>query len=347
MGQDRFITRQEPYWRELEALVRRARRRGVRSLSAEELSRLDRLYRLTTVHLAQVQSRMHNEHLLGYLNRLASSAHSIIYAPARRGSLRAAFHFAVTGFACAVARTGKYHALSLALLLLGIAGGYFIAHIEPDGAYMLLPAGEVRMPGASVEQLETVLRGGRSMESGEKALFSSFLFTHNTKVGFMACASGVLAGVFTVFLMLMNGALLGAFAFVHVSHGVGLEMASWIFPHGVTELLAVVLCGGGGLVLGAAVVAPGHQSRKAALSSAGRQVLLILLGIIPMFLFAGLTEGYLRQSHLSIAPRLWFAGGTFLFWSVYFARGLRLVQRERIEAKALQDEESGAEQNTP
>ena len=51
-----FISRNKPDWDELEALVQKARKSLYRT-SPEELSRLDVLYRRTTVNLSQVATR--------------------------------------------------------------------------------------------------------------------------------------------------------------------------------------------------------------------------------------------------------------------------------------------------
>ena len=102
-----FITRYKPEWDELEKLVKRARR-SVRRLTPDEISRLDRLYRRTTVHMAQVATRTRDALLLHYLNGLTAAAHSVIYLPPRQGVLRNAWNFIIEGFARAVARTWRY-----------------------------------------------------------------------------------------------------------------------------------------------------------------------------------------------------------------------------------------------
>ncbi len=336
MSTDRFVERYEPLWRELESLLTQARGRGgVHTMTPEELARLDRLYRLTTIHVAQVRSRTQSTVLLQYLNRLVTSAHSVIYAPSERHPIGVVLHFYLTGFARAVVRTGRFHMAALALFLVGAAGGWFVVEMDVGGAYIILGPSEIRLPGSSAEQLETVMRSGRDMGGGMKAAFSSFLFSHNTKVGFMACASGILAGVLTVFLMVMNGATLGAFAAVHISGGVGTEMWAWILPHGITEIGAVILCGGAGLVIATAVVRPGYKPRRQALIEAGRQVAQLAAGVVPLFFAAGLIEGFLRQSELDSASRLTFALASAVFWTLYFYRGARIERASRQAASQI------------
>ncbi|MHC4200389.1 MAG: stage II sporulation protein M, partial [Planctomycetota bacterium] len=135
-----------------------------------------------------------------------------------------------------------------------------------------------------------------------------------------------------------------------VYHGSGIhaEYWAWILPHGVTELSAIVLCGGIGLLLGRAVVAPGLSTGEESLRRAGREAASVCLGIGGMLVFAAIVESYLRQSHLPTWARFAFAFATFALWVFYFANG---VLRERAERTASnrdgQDEQDGEGRDYP
>jgi uncharacterized membrane protein SpoIIM required for sporulation len=320
------ILKHKQEWEELERLVRRARR-SIRSLTAEELSRLDVLYRRTCIHLAQVSTRSRDAQLLRYLNDLTASAHSVIYVPARGRVFDNVGAFFTDGFARAVARTGRYHAAAALLMLVGALLAYFAVQQDSTAAYALMPEGEFRLPGATREQLLEVLRHGRDQGHGEKVFFSSFLFQNNLQVGFLTLATGVLAAIPSVFLILYNGMILGAFTAIHHGNGIYAEYWAWMLPHGVTELTAVTLCGGIGLMLGRAVVSPGMMTRSESLRRAGIEAVRVTLGVAAMLVFAAVVESFLRQSRLATAPRLIFAAATLVFWASYFVRG---AIRERM-----------------
>ncbi|MFO1094139.1 MAG: stage II sporulation protein M [Planctomycetaceae bacterium] len=320
-----FVERNKQDWNELEALVRRARR-SLRSLSYEELNRLDVLYRRATLHLAQAATRSGDRQLIEYLNGLTAAAHSLIYLPPRRSLLGGSGQFLVEGFARSIARNLRFHALSAALLLGGALLAFYLCQHDVLAAYALSMPGDERQPGATREQLEAVLRHGRDQAGGEKFAFASFLFQNNLKVGMLCIASGVLAGVPTIVLMLYNGMMIGAFISVHYQAGISAEVWAWILPHGVTEIGAIILCGGVGLMLGRSVVRPGQISRADSLRLAGREAARTCAGVAVMLLLAAVIESYLRQSHLSTAARFWFAGGSAGFWALYIVWG---VVRER------------------
>ena len=325
-----FISRNKQDWAELQGLLQRARR-STSHLSPEELSRLDVLYRRTTVHLAQVATRTRDRRLIKQLNDLTAAAHSVIYLPPRQPIWKGAWRFVYEGFARAIARTWQFQVASVGLTLLGAALAYHAASNDALAAYALLPAGDVRMPGSTPEQLLEILRSGRDQEGGEKFFFASFLFSHNLKVGLLAMGLGVLAAIPTVLLLLYNGMMLGAFAVLHHNAGIHAEFWAWILPHGVTEIGAIILCGGVGLLLGSAVVRPGLLSRTESLRRAGVEAAQICIGIAGMLCFAAWIESYLRQSHLSTSARLAFAAGSALFWLAYIVHGALREQFDRAK----------------
>ncbi|MFQ5682719.1 MAG: stage II sporulation protein M [Candidatus Binatia bacterium] len=315
------ISKNKLEWKELEGLVSRARR-SLKRLRPEEIDRLDRLYRRTAVQLAQVAARTRDTSLVSYLNHLTAAAHTVIYLSPKSSPVKSTWRFIHEGFARAVARTWRYHLT--AALLMGLGGflAYFAVTHDPTAAYALLPSGESRLPGSTRTQLLEALTQGQNLGGGAKFIFASVLFSHNLKVGLLAMATGILAALPTILLTVYNGMVLGAFTAVHHSHNIYTEYWAWILPHGVTEILATVLCGGLGLRLGQAVISPGLMTRMHSLRRVGMEAGRISLGVAGMFVLAAVIESYLRQSHLSTRLRFIFAGGTLLFWTLYFTRGI-------------------------
>src|SRR5262249_32692472 len=75
----RFRQEREASWRELEGLVDRVQRLGLRSLSAEELGRLPVLYRAALSSLSVARAIALDAALLAYLNALAARAHVVLH----------------------------------------------------------------------------------------------------------------------------------------------------------------------------------------------------------------------------------------------------------------------------
>ncbi|WP_229591531.1 stage II sporulation protein M [Pseudodesulfovibrio sediminis] len=329
-----FISRNKSTWQELEKLMVRARKgRGIKRLKPAELSRLDQLYRRTTVHLAQVLSRSNDDALIQYLNNLTSTTHSIIYISDKSPFLGKVGRFFIEGFPRAIARNWRFHLIALLLFLGGLFLGYFASFHDPLASYMIMPDGEHRTMGATAEQLVEALRSGRDTGQGKKIFFASYLSQHNIKVGLMSLTMGVLAGIPTILLTIYNGMILGAFTATHHSVGIFVEYWAWILPHGVPEISAIILFSGVGLRLGWAVVAPGLLSRRRSIVSASKDAMLTILGGGVLLVLASLVESFLRQSHLPSTERLIFAAISAAFLASYIAAGFyfELTRKEKAD----------------
>ena len=319
-----FRQEREATWRELEDLVARAERGGPRVLSAEELMRLPVLYRATLSSLSVARGISLDRNVVDYLEALAGRAYLIVHGPRTR-FLAAVRDFLAVGFPVAV-RACRYHvAIAAAVLLLGIVVGWVATAQNEDRFYAFVGAelSKGRDPAASRQELERVLFSGAEADADALHAFATFLFTHNARIGILAFALGFALGLPTLILIVTNGLMLGAFAALHANRDLSLEFWSWILPHGVTELLAVILCGAAGLVLAEAVIFPGRQTRLRNLARRGRVAGRIVLGAVLLFFIAGLIEGIFRQTVQDITLRYALATATALLWGLYFVFGGR------------------------
>jgi uncharacterized membrane protein SpoIIM required for sporulation len=324
-----FRREREAGWRELEELLGRAERRGgIRNLTLAQLGRLPMLYFATLSSLSVARNISLDRNLLAYLESLCSRAYLVVYG------VRASFWGAIADFfgarlPQAVRAIWAAVALSLLAMLAGTAAGYGLTIADSDWFYSFVDvelAGG-RTPTASTESLRSVLFDGEEADVEELSAFSTFLFTHNARIGMLCFALGFALGVPTIFLLIQNGLMLGAFVALYASRGLGVELLGWLLIHGVTELLAIVLCGGAGLMLGYAVAFPGERSRLANLATHGRKSAVVVMGAVFMFLVAGLLEGLGRQLIDDTQTRWSIAGASLLIWAAYFAAS----GRHRVE----------------
>lgn len=323
-----FRRERERSWRKLEGLVDKAERRGVGSLSGEELMGLPQLYRGALSSLNVARSISLDKNMREYLEALAERAYFVVYG-VRRHLREVLADFLVRAFPAAV-RALRWHVLLAALTLFaGTYAGYQITKADPDRFHAFVGPGmaQGRGPDASTEYLREALYSTDHDQDG-LGYFASLLFTHNAQVGMLCLAVGFVAGIPVFLLLLTNGLVLGALWAVYASRGLAVDFWAWVSPHGVTELLAVVLCSAAGLSLAQALVFPGRLSRLGNLARAGRRAGVILLGTVLMFLVAGLVEGIFRQVVHDVAVRYTVATATAVFWIAYFGfAGRRGAQR--------------------
>ena len=323
-----FRREREHHWRELERLLEKVDRVGVRGLTGPEVYRLPALYRETVSALSVARATSLDKNLLEYLTALSGRAYLCVYAN-RRHPLDAALEFLTSGFPRLVRAQWRFVAASALLLALGVACGYFVTLSDPERFYGMVgeEIAQGRTPAATTEDLRAALYADGGGLLAGLHLFATFLFTHNSQVGILCFVLGFAAGIPVAFLLFQNGLPLGALAAVYESRGLGLEFWAWVLPHGVTELTAIVLCGAGGLVLGASLVFPGRHSRLQNLALRGRDAAALALGAIVMLLFAALIEGFFRQIVQDVTIRFGVAATTLVAWLLYFGLAGRKAPR--------------------
>lgn len=161
-------------------------------------------------------------------------------------------------------------------------------------------------------------------------LFAAGLAANNTRAGMLAFAVGIAFGLPTVLMGLFNGAVLGAMAALYDRGGVDPDFWAWVLPHGVPEVLALVICSAAGLGLGLAVIAPRGRPRGEALVAAGRSAAVLVGLALLLFFYAALIEGWFRQQPIGRGPRFALAGLNLLLLGAY----LSLAGRRAGEAQA-------------
>jgi uncharacterized membrane protein SpoIIM required for sporulation len=119
-----------------------------------------------------------------------------------------------------------------------------------------------------------------------------FYVWNNVSIGFRTFASGLLAGVGSIVVLVMNGVLIGGVAGHLTAIGYGGPFWRFVATHSAPELLAIVIAGGAGLQIGMALLAPGRRTRGRALVEAGRDGARLVLGVFAMLVFAAFIEAY-------------------------------------------------------
>jgi uncharacterized membrane protein SpoIIM required for sporulation len=313
-----FRRERQVAWIELEALVSRCERDGLQSLGAERIARLPVLYRAALSSLGVARSSVLDQGLRDHLESLVARAYLVVYSP-KRGFLEVLVPFVVSGFPSAV-RSIRWHVLASALLLL-LGGWLAFAMVQADAEqyYLFVDSGMAsgRDPTASTESLRATLFHG----DDDRGLltFAAFLFTHNSSVGILTYGLGFVLGLPVMLMLLFNGMLLGAMTALFHDRGLAVEWWSWVLPHGVTELLAIVLCGAAGLAVGQQVVFPGVHAREHGRMQVGRRMGAVVAGSVAMLLLAGLTEGVFRQIVHSLPVRYTMAAVFAAIWVAYFS----------------------------
>ncbi|UJF32577.1 stage II sporulation protein M [Paenibacillus hexagrammi] len=166
-------------------------------------------------------------------------------------------------------------------------------------------------------------------------LISTAIMTNNIRVAVMAFISGVTLGFGTAYLMISNGLIVGALAAVFMQSGKSYVFWAYILPHGIIELSAIFIAGGAGLYMGYRFFVPGPFPRRARFLESAKESAQLLIGTVPLFVIAGIIEGYITPSTLSLEVKYLIAGGTLVILALYYMYGARNVKQKNRNHSAI------------
>lgn len=318
MNIQRWIARREADWRRLEELLERAETKGLRTLRAGEIRELAGLYRSVAADLARARSDRVGEFIYRDLQQLTARGYNQIYQGSRRQEWLAVVHFYRQGFPALVRQTIGYTALAMTIFLVFYLIGWWFVWQDPGFIEYLAPESLI----ARVRDEGELWMGSIV---GVEPLASSNIMLNNISVSFGAVGGGITAGIYTSYIMIINGLHIGAIAAFVTRHNLAYPFWAFVFPHGALELPAIFLAGGAGLLVGGALVFPGEYRRLEALKYQGVRAAQLLFGIVPMLFIAGLIEGFFSPSPMIPEPLKYLVGVGLL--------GLLIVYFETLEHK--------------
>jgi uncharacterized membrane protein SpoIIM required for sporulation len=310
---DAFVRDRSPAWTELEGLVQAAGRRP-ESLGATRVRRLGGLYRSAAADLALARRTFPGDPVVERLERLVGRGRSLVYAvPTRRRALR---DFVTRGYWRLVLERKLPLAIAVVLLFgpAALAGGWALS--DPAAAAGLAPAEYQSVTEPRPEGADLGLR------ADEQAAFSATIMTNNIRVSVLAFAGGILVGLGTAFVLVLNGVLLGVVSGLAIGAGNGPIFFELVSAHGVLELSCIAVASAAGLRLGWAIVVPGTRTRGESLRREAPSALLLVLGTAPWLVLAGIVEGFVTGSGTGLDGAL--AVGIALgvvYWALVLALG--------------------------
>lgn len=192
--------------------------------------------------------------------------------------------------------------ISLVIMIAGGAFGGIAISFDSEAKGVFMPFSHLQMnPSERVAREESA---DRDRMRGEKAAFSSYLMTHNTKVSIFAMALGMTWGIGTVILLFYNGVILGAVVLDYILAGESKFLAGWLLPHGAVEIPAILLAGQAGLLLASAIIGWGTKSvsLKTRLRKISRDLVTLIFGVGIMLIWAGFIEAFFSQYHEPVIP---------------------------------------------
>jgi uncharacterized membrane protein SpoIIM required for sporulation len=311
---DRFVEDRRARWSRLAQLVDSAHGR-VSRLGADEVLELGDLYRAATSDLAIARRDHPRDVATERLNDLVAAAHALVYseAPASARRLR---QLVLHDVPETVRATMPFTLVALAALLLPALVSYIAGILFPDVAASVLSE-------ATRRELAQRRPGGE-IPLELRPIAGPLIVVNNVRVAVVAFAGGMTGGILTLWVLVLNGADLGAvFAVLSGSAGAP-ALLTFVLAHGFLEISAIVLSAGAGLRVAWAILHPGDLRRGDALRLAGRQAIRVLLLTVAVLGVAGTIEAFVSPTLLPTPAKLavgLVSGGALWAYVLFVGRG--------------------------
>lgn len=304
MNIERWVRSRRPLWEQLEGLLQKIDRSGLASLGRDQLRELGRLYRSASADLSRARALSIGGDTQIYLNNLVVKGHNQVYQRERNRWADLWNFFWVT-FPSLVRSKILYVAAAFAILLVPLITSYFLVLRDIDFAHMEVMKGSPLVPEQLWHHIEQHKMWTDSTQDYSPTA-SSEIASNNIRVAILSFAYGVTFGLGTVYVLFLNGMMIGTIFGVCKRFGLFNNLLAFVAPHGVLELSAIFISGGAGLMMGVAMLFPGQLKRSDSLKLAAKQALGLFGGCIPMLLIAGTIEGFLSP-RTDVSPEEKFA----------------------------------------
>jgi uncharacterized membrane protein SpoIIM required for sporulation len=327
----RFVSTEQPFWNELDGILRRLEEEHAAGMTVEQLRRFHYLYERASADLARIGTFAAEPELGRHLESLVARAYAEIHET-RRKELRwrpVAWFFRT--FPQVFRRRIAAFYFSVAVTIAGCAFGALALEFDSTAKSVIMPFSHLQGdPSKRVAREESA---DNDQLNGRKGTFSAALMTHNTQVSILTMALGMTWGVGTIIMLFYNGVILGAVCLDYIRAGQTPFLAGWLLPHGSFEIPAILIAGQAGLILGRALIGTGaRQSVALRLRAVGPDLVTLIGGAATLLVWAGFVESFFSQYHEPVLPywfKIAFGCVELLLLTLFLSRAGRTGRGER------------------
>ena len=268
------------------AAARSERLARERASDLADAAQLANDYRLLAHDLARARRLMPDSRMRQYLEAAYARAHATLYREAYRPA-----YALLTLFRDEIPEVARwltpYILWATTIFILTGLTGYWLVHTYPDLISLF----------ASPDLISTVERGHLWTEGILNVVPSSVLslqiLTNNIVVSLFAYCAGFVFGLGTLYILGLNGLMLGAvFAFTG-QHELDGALFRFIVAHGCVEISVMCLSGAAGAAVGEALIRPAHGDRLKSFQIAALRSGKLLVACAVLLVGSGIIEGYL------------------------------------------------------
>ncbi|GMU85103.1 MAG: membrane protein [Ignavibacteriales bacterium] len=283
-----------------------------------------------TDDLAYTKTFFPESHAAKYLNALAGSLYEVIYKRAwkKRGYLKSFFRDQLP-----VIFFNARKEILLAFLLLAVSVLIGSLSTFNDNYFVRLILGD-RYVAMTMENIQKGDPMAVYKNMNEADMFLGITL-NNLRVSFLAFAGGLFFAFGSIYVLFVNGVMIGTFFSFLYQQNVFAEAMLIVWLHGTIEIASITVAGAAGFVIGKGLLFPGTYSRRASFITNARNGALMILGIAPLIITAGIIESFItRYTGMHWTVKIIIIVSS-LFFSVYYF----YLYPSRVVAKKLRNYE--------
>lgn len=299
-----------------------------RKLSPSEVKELPRMLRERCVELSIARHRMYGETLCEYLNQQVIRGHKLT---ARNASSfwESTLHFLVSGFPTAIRKEWRLLVICWLFFLIPLVGMCVSVHYDLDWVRSILGSDGMQALDRTWAKGDTNTVSDFRDETGADFMMFGHYIHNNIGIDFQIIAGGLLAGVGSLFILLMNGLGIGAAMAYVIEYGDSEKFFSFVSGHASYELTGMVVAGMAGMRIGLGILNPGRMTRGRALLESGKRGLPLVFGAFTLTFMAACVEGF--WSSRSFPAELKYGVGVagwiaLMLYFIYSGRGQRAAR---------------------
>lgn len=307
MKEAKFLKLNQEKWKKIEEIIKQKN-------SDPDL--LSSYYIEVTDDLAYTRTYFPDSQAARYLNTLAGALHDAIYKRSwnERGYFKKFF-----GEELPLIFYSARKEMMLAFLLLFVAVSIGSLSTFNDNYFVRLILGDryVAMTMDNIQKGDP-MAVYKSMNEAEMFLGITL---NNLRVSFLAFAGGIVFAFGSIYILFVNGVMIGTFISFLYQQNVFTEAMLIVWLHGTIEIASITVAGAAGFVIGKGMLFPGTYSRTVSFISNAKKGAMMILGIAPLIITAGVIESFITRytfMHWTVKLLIILSSLVFSFFYFYF-----------------------------
>ncbi len=308
MREAAFIKKNMPEWQKL------SQKLDAGNFRQAEIEIISKLYVRLTNDLAYAQTYFPNSDAHVFLNSLSLKCHQLVYAN-KKEPLQRFINFWKMELPTIYFQIRKELLISfLVFVCAALIGVFKTIENEEFPRYIL---GDYYV-NTTIQNIESGDPLAIYKKSSQLDMFFSITL-NNIKVAFNTFAFGIIFCFGSIYILVINGVMLGTFQYFFFQYNLGQFSILTIWIHGTIEISAIIIAGACGLKIGNSFMFPGTLPRLYGLKAGAKTAVKGVVGLVPFFIIAGFLESFItRKTEWPDAVRLLIIIASLLMVLFYF-----------------------------